>query len=280
MESLHPSTFQDQSPNHSEIDSPDFFNEVIKGPPNESHRHQVIKRSDVGNWIQILDQNFDLSLNKIYKYPEVKEAYNKILQFIRLIYSTSNWSNFVKQIEETCSHRLSGNIIPGTIGAFLLGRIKKTRGLKPEAKNCTPYSIDAIPSDNDIGSCDQSVLIATWKNNRYVFILCKKNNQSQKAIIFIPSGRRFYGFSSDEKSYLRENGYYFVSIYHWDKENNSHFYPIYPDPLPLKDIINRGLNNDEGPSIPENGGFDESIVIIIGIILFVIALFFAWRMRR
>lgn len=241
------------------------------------------KNEDIKNALSLLASNFDIPLNKIRNYPELDKRYKEIINFCRLIYKTSNWPKFIKQIKEICHDQLNQNIKPGTIGSFLLGRIKTVDGIEDNVKNCSPISINSIPSDDNIGSCDQSVYLANWKHNEYQFICLKKNNDNQhKAIIFITKeSSAFRGLSQKEKEFFRNRHFYFLSIYYWNiNGNTTKFSPIYPEPTPIKDIQSRGsYDNNDPEDISTDKISDYNVIIIFGLLFLIIALIFAWRIR-
>ena len=288
MEKINPVTFNNSFNECLEDNDSSVFNDGISKGYNS---HQIddgdgkirYKTEDIKNALNLLASNFDIPLNKIRNYPDLEKKYKEIIVFCRLIYKTSNWPKFVNQIKEVCHDELNQNIKPGTIGSFLIGRIKTVDGIEDNVKNCSPISINSIPSDDNIGSCDQSVYLANWKQNEYQFICLKKNNDNQhKAIIFINKGSTgFKGLSQKEKDFFRDRHFYFLSLYYWNiNGNTTKFSPIYPEPTPIKDIQSRGSYDDnDSDNILHNKISDYNVIIIFGLLFLIIALIFAWRIR-
>lgn len=206
---------------------------------------------------------------------ELGEQFRQLISYVGLLYDSSSYNVLYEVVNKHFAN--IDEVIPGTIGAYCAGCHVET-SFSDKVPGCSPVCAGSMPPKNDDWNfCQNTVVLATYENNRFIFTLLKSGDtkeEKSKAYVFVnySSHNAFPGFSDAEKQQLKSLG--IESLYlNGYMENGREYVELVEGSVGVDDTKSR-------VSVVEtstNSNDSYSGVIIIVIILILVGLFFAWR---
>lgn len=239
-----------------------------------------ISPRQVESYLDILADHHDVHIKDIPDNSSLQEAYNIINN---LALKNEDLYNMI-----TRQHR-PAELVPGTIGSFMFGRLQETYGDVPP--ECSPLHHYGIKLNDGYMTCEHQVWLQNDQTGQHRFTRIINPTNTGNAMVYTMTG--FDRFTKDEIKNMSKHGVNNVQIFHTKRSKHHSTLKSTPlSDLPTSDKSSREqqLTRDKYETVNGKIGADfyqmvtentnTVIFLLIAIILIVIVGMGIWNYFR
>ena len=236
--------------------------------------------------------------------PKVADVFNRIVNYVNLLFNTPHYTEFNSWVEERYLSMQQNNVIPGTVGAYLIGCNIST-SFSDSAPGCAVACASARPlpkTHPKFHHCENTVILGKFNGHNYRFtLLMQASDQTnhENAYLYITSTDQSYpGFSKEEKTDLKSIGIKKIKLFGTYPDGKT-YVELTNNLVPLEKLKSRNSHpaggHDNGGSVsdsndhqnqahknepPTSGANSAWIILIIIIVLVIVFLIWYWSSRN
>lgn len=262
----------------SKIVSGKFTINGVEMPYGESTSRIVVKGVNPNDEISIDLAQFKATLEdvKIHRKERInslngklKENYLMIVRVIGMVSNTETYGIIYEKIREVFPACDGGRFEHGTIEAYFYGCLVPT-DLKDNA-SCSPVCAGALPPHPDTPGWEQCrYLVLIYNPQQHTFTPINNVDDKSKAIIYVPDGTPYNGFTAAEINSLNNMGVKSVKVIKYSSDG-VHYSEQNATFVPVSDTTSNSSSSSSGWGL-------AVVIIVIAIIL--LALFVIVSMNR
>lgn len=190
----------------------------IKSPINNIHEKFVVVKGENKKTVDLTDLRNRIKRLKLASHIEIrkiggqtKEDFELLKSHIGLLYDTPEYKILFEEVKKVFGDLKEANLKPNTVGAYCAGCI-----LTNPERGCTTICNGAMPrprTENGWEFCNYPVIWATFESGKYKFTNMNNKKGEKECVIYMEAPQTF-GFSQEEKNYLKGLGIVNVQLIH------------------------------------------------------------------